>query len=299
MKRIFIADIRRLTVHDGPGTRTTVFVKGCPLHCLWCHNPETISGKPLLIYHQHLCRGCRKCETVCPGGIHIFSGAEHKIKRENCILCGACAENCWQNALEICGKSYSPEELLPILLKDKLFYRNGGGVTFSGGEPLLYPEFIREIFALLHEKQIHTALDTCGEVPFESFQKVIPVTDMILFDLKGMEPEQHLRNTGRTNSRIHENLRRLAEYDIPIEIRMPVIPGHNDREQEFHSAGKLLQEIKNVQAVKLLAYHAMAREKYHAAGVSDTMPEVPAPGEEQLKKQADILQKYLTVPVYF
>jgi pyruvate formate lyase activating enzyme len=208
-------------------------------------------------------------------------------------------ESCWQNALEICGKSCSPEELLPLLLKDRMFFQNGGGVTFSGGEPLLYPEFIREIFSLLHEKNIHTALDTCGEVPFESFLKVIPFTNLFLFDLKGMDAEQHSQNTGKSNSRIHENLRRLADYGIPVEIRMPVIPGLNDAETEFHAAGKLLQEIKTVQSVKLLAYHSMAREKYHAAGLRDTMPDVPPPGAELLKKRAEILQKYLPVPVCF
>lgn len=297
--RINIADIRRLTIHDGPGTRTTVFVKGCPLRCLWCHNPETFSGKPQLIFHRNLCSDCRKCGTVCPEGVHIFSGSEHKLQRENCTLCGICTENCLQNALEISGVSYSPEELLPLLLKDRMFYASGGGVTFSGGEPLLYPEFTAEVFSMLRERGIHTALDTCGEVPFASFEKVLPFTSMILFDLKGMDPEKHLRNTGKANTRIHENLQRLGSMDIPIEIRMPVIPGCNEDDQEFHSAGKFLQKLPAVKAVKLLPYHAMARDKYLAAGIRDTMPDAATPSTEFLAAKAEILKQYLSIPILF
>lgn len=298
MQRIPIADIRRLTLHDGPETRTTVFVKGCPLRCLWCHNPETISAKKQLLFHDSLCSGCRKCENICEKGVHSFSGTGHLLDRSRCFFCGSCVENCLQDALKICGQSYSPEELLPILLKDKMFFFSGGGVTFSGGEPLLYPEFVRKIFSLLHRNQVHTALDTCGEIPFESFEMVLPYTDLILFDIKGMNPERHIQNTGKTNLRIHENLRRLNSCGVPVEIRMPVVPGCNDDEEEFHAAGKFLKECTSVKAIRLLPYHAMAREKYHAAAIQDTMPDAATPDEMFLCSRAGILKQYCSVPIF-
>ncbi len=299
MLRIPIADIRRLTIHDGPGTRTTVFVKGCPLRCLWCHNPETVSGKPVLLFRENLCVDCRKCVSACRNKVHVFGEDGHSLDRAACSLCGRCVEACLANALEICGTYRTPDELLPLLLKDRMFYASGGGVTFSGGEPMLYPDFVAEVFSALGREHVHTALDTCGCVPFESFEKVLPFTDLVLFDLKGMDDERHIRNTGRSNALIHENLRRLGSHGVLLEIRMPVIPGYNDGEQEFHSAGRLLQEIPSLKAVRLLPYHSLAREKYNAAGIMDTMPHVPAPDKDAMAARADILKQYTAAEVIF
>ena len=294
-----IAAIRRLTLHDGPGTRTTVFVKGCPLRCIWCHNPETFSPGPQLLFHSNLCSNCRKCEKACSKAVHHFTGSGHFLERNNCSLCGACVEACLRNALDICGREYAPEELLEILLKDKKFYDSGGGVTVSGGEPLLYPDFIRELFMLLRKHQIHTALDTCGHVPFGAFEKVLPFTDMILFDLKGMDDSKHLVNTGRSNRLILENLKKTGSGNIPVEIRMPIVPGCNDSESEFHAAGKFLQPLQAIKAIRLLPYHSMAREKYAAAGQKDTMPQSDPPAPAKLKAVADILQQYVPAAVLF
>jgi len=288
-----IADIRRLTLHDGPGTRTTVFVKGCPLHCLWCHNPESISAVPQLLFHEKLCVSCRDCAAVCPNGVHSFADG-HRIDRTRCTLCGKCVDACLANALTLCGVEMTSEKVFKQVMKDAAFYGTEGGVTVSGGEPLVYPEFVRDLFTRLHEKKIHTALDTCGEAPWERFETVLPVTDLVLFDLKGMDPEQHRINTGKTNERIHENLLKLAEKHIPVEIRMPVIPGCNDAPEEFHAAGKLLARVQHtLTRVRLLAYHSMARQKYHAAGLPDTMPRVEAPSHELLADRRKILASYI------
>jgi pyruvate formate lyase activating enzyme len=294
--KIPVADIRRLTLHDGPGTRTTVFIKGCPLRCVWCHNPESLSATPLLLFHDNLCSGCGSCAVVCPTGVHAFDGGAHQLDRSRCRACGACVEACPRGALEICGRDYSPEELLPLLLRDEAFYASGGGVTVSGGEPLLYAEAVGRLFGLLHAHSIRTAVDTCGEVPFEAFERVLPDTDLVLFDIKGMDPVRHRENTGRDNTRIHENLRRLGALGVPVEIRMPVVPGRNDALEEFEAAARLLAEVPSVTKVRLLPYRSLARKKYRDAGLADTMPDAPTPDAAFLEERAAILRRHgLTV----
>ena len=297
MNDIPIAAIRRLTLHDGPGTRTTVFVKGCPLRCRWCHNPECISAKPQLLFHDNLCVGCGKCAEACPEGCHAFSEGCHAIDRSRCRLCGKCVDECWRGALEICGRDYTPEELLPLLMRDAAFYESGGGVTISGGEPLLYAETVACLFSLLREWGVRTALDTCGEAPWEAFEAVLPFTDLVLFDIKGMDTERHCANTGHGNERIHDNLRRLGACGVPVEVRMPVVPGCNDGEGEFEAAATFLAQIPSLVAVRLLPYRALARSKYRAVGMADTMPDAPTPDSAILESRAAILRCSLAVPV--
>jgi pyruvate formate lyase activating enzyme len=216
----------------------------------------------------------------------------HRIDRTRCRLCGACVEACPRGALEICGRDYSPEELLPLLLRDEAFYASGGGVTVSGGEPLLYAEAVGRLFGLLHAHSIRTAVDTCGEVPFEAFERVLPDTDLVLFDIKGMDPVRHRENTGRDNTRIHENLRRLGALGVPVEIRMPVVPGRNDALEEFEAAARLLAEVPSVTKVRLLPYRSLARKKYRDAGLADTMPDAPTPDAAFLEERAAILRRH-------
>lgn len=294
-----IADIRRLTIHDGPGTRDTVFVKGCPLHCLWCHNPESISATPQLLFRKNLCTGCGECASVCPTAAHSLQNGIHLIDRSKCLACGKCATTCLNGALTLCGgKPCSPEEVFRNILKDKDFFTlSNGGVTISGGEPLLYPEFTLSLFQLLHGANIHTALDTCGAVPFSAFETVLPETDMILYDIKGMNAERHRSNTGQNNLQILENLSRLGKGTQPIEIRMPIVPGHNDSPEEIIAAGRFFAPLPSIIRIRLLAYHSMARDKYAMCGRNDTMPDVEPPSYECLAQIAATLAHESGKPV--
>ncbi len=294
-----IADIRRLTIHDGPGTRDTVFVKGCPLHCLWCHNPECISPSPQILYRDNLCIGCKDCAAVCQAKAHVFQNGKHFFERNACISCGKCAETCLNGALSLCGgKRQSPEYVFKEVIKDKDFFTlSEGGVTVSGGEPLLYTEFTADLFRILHSEGVHTALDTCGAVPFSAFQCVLPETDMILYDIKGMDSERHRFNTGMDNSLILDNLSRLGRMDVPIEIRMPIVPGHNDAPEEIAEAGRFFAALPSVVRVRLLAYHSMARDKYRMCGRVDTMPNVEPPSHATLQKLSEIVASESGKPV--
>ena len=232
-----------------------------------------------------------------PSQVRDAGGAEstsvcHSIDRSRCRLCGTCVEACWHGALEICGREYTPEALLPLILRDAAFYE-------SGGEPLLYAEAVARLFALLRERGIRTALDTCGEAPWAAFEAVRPVTDLVLFDIKGMDSERHRANTGRGNERIHDNLRRLGACGVPVEVRMPVVPGCNDGEEEFEAAARFLADIPSLTAVRLLPYRSLARSKYRAAGLADTMPDVPTPDAAFLETRAAILRRSLAVSVRF
>ena len=265
-----ISDLKHFAVHDGDGIRTTVFLKGCSLKCLWCHNPEGIGFKPQIAYHENKCIGCMECAAVCPTGAHGM-GDMHTFSREKCIGCGACEEACLGGALKFYGKTVTVEELLPELLEDQAFYDNsGGGVTLSGGECLMQADFCAELLKALKEKGIHTAVDTCGFVSRESLDKVIPYTDIFLYDLKAFDEDCHIRCTGQSNKTILENLRYLDSRGKPCEIRIPYVPGYNDDQMEKIAA--FLKPLQNITKVKVLAYHNYAGSKYAALGMENTLP---------------------------
>ena len=287
-----VAAIRRLTIHDGPGVRATVFVKGCPLHCLWCHNPESIPAHPEILFHAKLCAGCGRCFALCPAHCRTETG-EHAIDKSRCTLCGRCVEHCLHNALSLCGRTMTAAEVFPIVMRDAAFYADGGGATVSGGEPLLYPGFVSALFAALKAAGVSTALDTCGAVSFSAFETVRPRTDLVLYDLKGMDSDRHKINTGCGNDLIHSNLLELGKRRIPVEIRMPIVPGFNDSDAEFEAAAQLLRRVPSLRCVRLLAYHSMARSKYAACGRSDPMPHVDPPSPQSLAHIAEIFRSAL------
>ena len=283
-------DVKRFAVHDGPGVRTTLFLKGCSLRCIWCHNPESRLMPPELAIHYPKCTCCGECAKVC--SCHTIVNGVHEFDRAACKTCGKCESVCPAGALELFGKSMTVDEAVSKLLEDRIFYEDGGGITISGGEPLLQYEFCAELLGRMKEEGIHCAVDTCGNVPWSSFEAVLPVTDMFLYDFKCADPEKHRQLTGSRNERILENLKKLDETGKEIEIRMIMVPGHNMDESDLRAAGEFLGKLEHVSAVRLLAYHSLARSKFKAVGHPDTMPDVESPDVETLEKCAELLRTY-------
>ena len=281
-----IFDIKKFAIHDGDGIRTTVFLKGCPLKCVWCHNPEGISGKDQLAFYQHKCVNCGACAQVC--SCHLMKDGVHTFDNSCCIACGKCVDVCLAEALTLYGKMVSVDELMPKLLEDKAFYdHSNGGVTLSGGECLLQPEFCAEILKRCKENGIHTAVDTSGLVPWENIKCVIEYTDIFLYDVKAIDEDVHIRCTGVTNKRVLENLKKIDEAGKKIEIRVPYVPDYNDNQIE--KMAEFIRELKNVTKVRVLAYHDFARSKYDSLQMEDTMPP-KKPEEEELKAAKEIFK---------
>lgn len=268
-----ISDIKRFAVHDGDGIRTTVFLKGCSLKCVWCHNPEGISFKPQLAYYANKCIGCGECVSVCPSNAHKMTDNGHLLDRNLCIACGKCEEKCLGSALTFYGKEITVKELLPILLEDKDFYdTSGGGVTLSGGECLCQADFCAELLKALKEKGINTAVDTCGFVSKEAIDKVMPYTDTFLYDIKAIDEDVHIKCTGQSNKQILENLKYIDSCGKAIEIRIPYVPDFNDN--QIDKIAEFLKPLKNVKTVKVLPYHNYAGSKYSALCMENTLPPI-------------------------
>lgn len=279
--QVNIFDIKRFAVHDGPGIRTTVFFKGCPLRCKWCHNPESVSAAPVMGYYAHKCLGCGSCVSACTQNAHIIEDGIHKFIRGKCIACGACVSECPAKALELYGRFTDTESIIKTLTEDKIFYdTSGGGITLSGGECLLQPEGCAEILRAMKESGINTAVDTCGNIPRSALDTVIPYTDIFLYDLKHIDSEKHRTGTGVENGLILDNLKYLSGSGQKIEIRIPLIVGYNDG--AISEIGNYLKELRGITAVKILPYHNFAGSKYEAIGAENTLP--PMPDDNGLKK---------------
>lgn len=277
-----IFEIKPFAIHDGDGIRTTVFFKGCPLRCKWCHNPEGLKRGPQLAFYANHCINCGRCAKVCPTGAHIQGENGHIFRREKCVACGMCIPVC-RNALRLYGYSVSVDELLPKLFEDKVFYDSSrGGVTLSGGEPLLQIDFVEKLLCRLKEEGVSTAVDTCGDVDKSAFERVLPYTDMFLFDLKAVDSNVHEYCTGRGNARILDNLAFLVNSGAKIEIRIPLVPEYND--EQIPKMKALLKEIGNIEKIKVLPYHEFVQSKYDALGYKYLAVDAKSPSAEKLKE---------------
>jgi pyruvate formate lyase activating enzyme len=281
-----IFDIERFATKDGPGIRTVIFLKGCHLHCQWCQNPESQLSNVEVMYDAKKCAACGRCIETCPNGA-IRTDAYFGLltDSEACVGCGVCTEACYYNARKLVGTNYRISALMAEILKDKRFYENSeGGVTFSGGEPLLQSDFLMTLCRACGQEQIHRAVETCGHVPWNVFTKLISELDLIFFDLKHIDPELHKQYTGVTNELILDNLRKLSVVFSPLIVRIPVIPGFNDAlETQKNIFSFLKNELERVAAVELLPFHRLGSSKYKGLGRVYPMKDVVSLKKEDLK----------------
>ncbi len=287
-----IFNIQRFSTKDGPGIRTTVFFKGCNVNCLWCHNPESIEGIPVLRFEYRCCVNCGRCADVCQTGATYVDRGKRFYNPDKCTLCGDCTEVCGAHALEIIGKNYTVQELYNLLLKDEDFYKeSGGGITFSGGEPLLQQEFLIGMLKRLKKSGIHTAIDTALNVDWEQIESVLPWTDLILLDIKGMEPKLHLKNTGVGPALIHQNAEKLAAENNEIIVRLPLVRGVNDSIEELTAAAEFIKDWPQLCGVELLPYHSLGAEKSYEYASLKVQEKFDAPSKEHISAVKNLFKE--------
>lgn len=288
-----VFDFQRYAIHDGPGIRTTVFLKGCPLDCLWCHNPEGKDPHPLLSFVAQRCLSCGACAQVCPNlAISYSPGAVPETDRDRCTACGACTEVCPTGARTILGRRYTVDEVLAELERDRVFYeQSGGGVTFSGGEPLLQLEFLIACLAACESRGIPTALDTSGYAAREALLAAARQSRLVLYDLKDMDGARHLKNTGVLLEPILANLEALAKEGVPVWIRIPVIPGINDDGKTIHNYVSFLAALDSRYPVYLLPYHEIGREKYRRLGLPYLLDGTKPPSRARMEELVQVFSE--------
>jgi len=288
-----IFNLQRCSVHDGPGIRTTVFFKGCPLRCTWCHNPEGIDRRPEMMVSADRCLSCRSCREVCPIEERGAAPAGVPWDRALCTGCGLCVEACPADARELAGREYEVGELVDMVERDRVFFdSSGGGVTFSGGEPLAQPEFLTACLSECRNRGLHTTVDTCGLATRETVLEVARLADLVLYDLKHMDPDRHLEHTGAGNHAILDNLRTLSETDVEAWIRVPLIPGFNDDPANIGTTGAFLEALPRRHRVFVLPYHRTAAAKFSRLGETEDRVGLQTPDEETLAVVAELLARH-------
>lgn len=298
MKNGTVFNIQKFSVNDGPGIRTTVFLKGCPLDCLWCHNPESKSSEPEIMYDAKKCIGCGSCVNICAEKCHIITKGLHMFQRTNCNLCGKCVEVCMTDALEKAGSVKTVSEVMDEVLKDKAFYENsGGGVTLSGGEPMFQFEFTYELLKESKKQGIHTCIETCGFAKDENYKKIVDLVDIFLFDYKETDPVKHKEFTGVDNKRILSNLRLLDNMNAKIILRCPVIPTLNDREDHFDGIAETANSLKNIIEINIEPYHPLGSGKAQMLNKEYVLKDLTFPENETVENWIEYISSKTVVPV--
>lgn len=282
MEKGMIYNIQKFSVHDGPGIRTTIFLKGCPLNCQWCHNPESQNAYRDILYFEGKCSSCGICQEVCSEKAIFIQNNMLKIDRKTCTLCGRCIEECHNKALQFAGEEVTVDELLEEIEKDIIFYdESNGGVTFSGGEPLLQHKFLNKILMKCKEQYIHTAVDTSGYAPWENFEGILDNVDLFLYDIKIINELEHKKYTGVSNELIIENLLKLIKHDKRIIVRIPIIPTINDNHENLEATGRFLSNL-NIEQVNILPYHDIGKDKYLRLGRNYILDAISVPSAEKM-----------------
>jgi pyruvate formate lyase activating enzyme len=277
-------------VHDGPGIRTTVFLKGCPLHCLWCHSPESQRPEPELMYFDNLCLRCSDCVTVCPTQAQTTDTTQ-KIVRDRCTRCGRCVATCYSGALKMVGRYLGVDEVLHELHKDVQYYRlSQGGITVSGGEPTLQPQFTQALLKACKDQGYHTALETCGYATWSIFQSILPYVDLVLYDCKHINREKHIQFTGVPNDLIIHNLRKLDRVGSSYVVRVPVIPTINDAPNDIEVLATLCRSLKHLQYIELLPYHRLGASKYQHLARFYSLSDLHPPQDNMINQISEALQ---------
>jgi len=290
MEKGFIFNIQRFSTEDGPGIRTTVFMKGCPLRCVWCHNPEGLNSYPELMWYETKCISCGECVRNCPNTAIIAISNGLVTNRGKCQGCGICAKVCPSGAREMVGRYVSVEEVIREVKKDKIFYdKSEGGVTISGGEPCLQWKFIRDVLRDCKAMGIDTALDTSGYLKWEILDEVLTFTDLVLYDLKLVDEVKHRRYTGVESRLILDNAKRMSQLRLPIWIRIPIIPGYTDDVENIRELAGIIKELKNVERIDLLPHHKLGEAKYKRLGLKYLLDGLESPSDEEMEKFRKIL----------
>lgn len=286
-----VSEITSFSTHDGPGIRTSVFLKGCPLRCRWCSNPETWNPVFQLYFMERKCTGCGKCEKVCPvQAIGPASQGKDRIKRDLCTLCKSCLNTCLLGAYRISGTLYEAKDLFRKIQRDKPFFGDNGGLTISGGEPLSQPEFVRELFSMCKEDGISTVLDTSGYGKWEDLENILPLTDLVLLDIKAMDNAVHQKWTGVSNQLILENAVRIAAK-VPVRISLPLIPGVNDDKENLLKTAEFA--CKNgVEWMDINPFHALGAAKYESLGLESPYTQFRSMEKEEVEQAAELFRGY-------
>ena len=296
-----IFNIQRFSIHDGPGIRTTVFMKGCGMRCIWCHNPESWDGDREVAYYLDKCIGCGACTGVCPAKCHFICEADgvHIFNRQDCVIkCGKCADICCTDALKIIGRRMTAAEVFEEIKKDDVFYESsGGGVTLSGGEPMFQPKFTEEILKRCKDSGIHTCIETSGLANPEMLLNAAKYADLFLFDIKETDAARHKKYTGSDNKAILENLYMLDKTGAKIILRCPIIPEINDREEHFAGIARIADSLNNIQKIEVEPYHSMGLAKAQAVGKILEYTETELTKKEVSESWVRVIRKHTDVDV--